>query len=127
MQEIQEIQSNISELEAQAEQLRVALRKKQEENQSVAIEHIKDFMRTNGLSADIVIAAITPAKAKKGRKPGNVVSFPRYVDPSNPDRVYVRGVLPAWMKEAMVAAGLDPANKDDREQFKADHLVKEAA
>ena len=46
----------------------------------------------------------------------------RYVDPHNPDNTYSRGPLPAWMKERMLAAGYDPADKGQREEFKTSQL-----
>jgi DNA-binding protein H-NS len=46
------------------------------------------------------------------------------VDPANPENIYVRGVLPRWMKEQMQANGLDPKSKDDRETFKQQHLQR---
>jgi hypothetical protein len=30
--------------------------------------------------------------------------------------------VPAWLKEKMVASGYDPADKAQREEFKASHL-----
>jgi len=37
----------------------------------------------------------------------------------------VRGVLPGWMKEQMVARGLDPKEKTDREAFKKQYLQRQ--
>ena len=52
-------------------------------------------------------------------------SFPGYVDPENPERVYVRGVLPGWMKALMTEKGYDPKDKASREAFKANVLVRQ--
>ena len=61
------------------------------------------------------------AGINKTRKSGSG-DYIRYIDPDNPNNVYVRGVLPGWMKEKMTALGLDPSNREDREFFKANHL-----
>lgn len=44
-------------------------------------------------------------------------------DPYDPTLVYVRGVLPDWMKEKMTEQGYDPGNQADREAFKRNYLV----
>ena len=67
-----------------------------------------------------------PRKARTGA-PSNVVSLPVWRLTVDPSKTYVRGVLPAWLKAAMVASGLDPAKKEDREAFKAANMVREAA
>ena len=48
--------------------------------------------------------------------------YTRYVDPDNADNIYVRGVLPGWMKQKMQDQGYDPGSKSDREAFKANSL-----
>jgi DNA-binding protein H-NS len=62
-----------------------------------------------------------PAAAPKG------AGYPRFIDPDNPDNVYTRGVLPGWMKQKMLALGLDPKARADRDSFKESHLRLEAA
>lgn len=48
---------------------------------------------------------------------------PHYVDPLDASLVYVRGVLPDWMKEKMQSQGYDPAVRADREAFKSNYLI----
>jgi DNA-binding protein H-NS len=57
------------------------------------------------------------ASSRKGTR-----GYTRYVDPENPTNVYVRGVLPGWLREKMTEQGYDPARKEDREAFKATYL-----
>ncbi|WP_170265817.1 H-NS histone family protein [Thiohalocapsa marina] len=60
-----------------------------------------------------------------GRKRGSVapISGSYYVDPDDPSNTYKRGPLPRWLKEKMLAAGLDPESKQQRDDYKADHLT----
>ena len=51
---------------------------------------------------------------------GSVTTYSLNADPS---KTYSKGPLPAWMKEAMVAAGMDPAMGLDRTNFKASHMT----
>ena len=44
------------------------------------------------------------------------------MDPENPQRTYARGPLPSWLREKMQAAGYDPADKAQRDDFKATRL-----
>jgi DNA-binding protein H-NS len=141
--DIQQLQANLAALYAQVEAAHAQLQQAQLAVRDSVLEQIKDAITLNGINpieaADFIRALAPPAaeeKPKRARKPrvareatdsGNVVNFPRYVDPTDPSRAYVRGVLPGWFKETMQGLGLDPASKEDREKFKAEHLRREAA
>ncbi|WP_295441575.1 hypothetical protein [uncultured Thiodictyon sp.] len=63
-----------------------------------------------GSAIDLLTSGVRPAVA--------------YVDPENAQNVYIRGVLPEWMKQKMQEQGYDSAKKDDREAFKANYLIE---
>jgi hypothetical protein len=42
--------------------------------------------------------------------------YPRYVDSA---KTYPRGPVPAWLREKTIAPGYDPADRAQREEFKA--------
>jgi DNA-binding protein H-NS len=91
---------------------------------------VRELIQSTGYSVYEIVALI-PRTGRRGRRsravtPGQGV-YPRFVDPDNPNNVYRRGVLPGWMKERMLAHGLDPSRKADRETFKTTHLRKEMA
>jgi DNA-binding protein H-NS len=66
-------------------------------------------------------------KGRRGRSTERAsASVTRYVDPDNPAQTYSRGPLPSWLREKMEAAGYDPADKAQREAFKASYLQLEA-
>ncbi len=50
-------------------------------------------------------------------------NYTNWVDPET-ENTYVRGPLPAWLKDKMAAAGVDPADKEQREAFKQKHLKR---
>lgn len=89
---------------------------------------VKEMIQSAGYSIDEIVPLVQRT-GRRGRRsqavtPGQVV-YPRFVDPDNPNNAYSRGVLPGWMKERMLAHGLDPSSKADRETFKTTHLRKE--
>jgi len=50
--------------------------------------------------------------------------YATWIDPENSQNTYVRGPLPGWLKKKMTDAGMDPADKEQRENFKQTHLKK---
>ena len=69
-----------------------------------------------------VIALLHKKGKGAGRRRGN--GQPHFVDPDDPANTYRKGPLPAWLREKMVAAGYDPADKAHREAFKSDFLTR---
>lgn len=49
----------------------------------------------------------------------------RYVDPGNPENVYVCGPTPAWLKENMRRDGFDPDVLAQRIDYRQKHLLIE--
>ena len=69
-----------------------------------------------------VIALLHKKGKGAGRRRGN--GQPHVVDPDDPANTYRKGPLPAWLREKVVAAGYDPADKAHREAFKSDFLTR---
>jgi DNA-binding protein H-NS len=119
-QSAQAIQEQLARLEADKKELEAALRKQRAAELTDFANEIKEQITQRGYTVDEVFSLLTKGRRKStrtGRSRGR-----RYVDPNNPGNTYSRGPLPAWMKERMLAAGYDPANKDHREEFKTSHL-----
>jgi DNA-binding protein H-NS len=120
---------SVEELKAQlekAEQTRVDLEKALSHRWHAAksdlAQQIRDMIEQKGYDVEEIVGLVQPRRrrataAKKGNR-----SYTRYVDPENPNNVYIRGVLPGWMKEKMTAQGYDPTVKEDREAFKNNYL-----
>jgi DNA-binding protein H-NS len=116
----QQLQQQLAQLEADRKALEAALRKRRAAELTDFANEIKEQITQRGYSVDEVFSVLTKGRRKSsgiGRSQGR-----RYVDPDNPDNSYSRGPLPAWMKERMLAAGYDPADKGHREEFKTSHL-----
>lgn len=120
-QSVEEIQAQLAQLEANENALREALRAQQAAELAAFIDELREQIQARGYSLDDVVAQLS--KGRRGRSAkrasGDVT---RYVDPENPAQSYSRGPLPTWLREKMEAAGYDPADKAQREEFKASHL-----
>ncbi|NBC14097.1 MAG: H-NS histone family protein [Gammaproteobacteria bacterium] len=120
-QSVEEIQAQLAQLEANENALREALRAQQAAELAAFIDELREQIQARGYSLDDVVAQLS--KGRRGRSAkrasGDVT---RYVDPENPAQSYSRGPLPTWLREKMEAAGYDPADKAQRDEFKATYL-----
>lgn len=121
-----ELQSQIQQTLQKEAELKQALSERWETEKLELAQEIRHLIGERGHDLDEIIHQITPRRrrglgGKKMRRSGSG-RYTRYVDPDNPDNVYVRGVIPGWMKEKMVTLGLDPNNREDRDFFKTNHL-----
>jgi DNA-binding protein H-NS len=118
---LEEIKAQLAQLEADQAALHGALRERRAAEFAEFIDELREQITARGYSLDEVVARLS-----KGRGRRSVTSASsgvvRYVDPENPTRTYARGPLPSWLREKMEAAGYDPADKAQRDDFKATHL-----
>ena len=120
---VDELQAQLQEIEQSKVDLEKALYQRWHEAKAELAQEIRDMVTGRGYDMDEILDLVAPRRRRAGAmaKKGNR-SYTRYVDPENSENVYVRGVLPKWMKERMVAQGYDPSVKDDREAFKSNYL-----
>ena len=122
---LDEIRQRLQNIDNDRAALERALEVKKQQTKKELAQEIRDRI----LSQDYDIGEILELIGSKRRpavaraKPSR--AYTRYVDPENPDNVYVRGVLPRWMKEQMAARGLNAKSKEDREAFKEQYLQKQ--
>jgi DNA-binding protein H-NS len=118
---VAEIQEQLAQMAADRKALEAALRKQSAAELSGFAREIRDQIIERGYTVDDVFSALSRGRrgAAGGLRSGG---YPRYVDPDNPANTYSRGPVPVWLKEKMVAAGYDPADRVQREEFKASHL-----
>lgn len=119
---IEELVTKLAAVEADQQALQKALQVKQQQGKKEFIQSLRDQILAKGYD----LAEIAGSLAGK-RRAANQAGYPVYADPENPKNTYARGVLPGWLKERMREADLDPSNKQDRESFKANYLVQQAA
>ena len=123
---VDEIQQQLAEIESSKAELKRALEVRRQEAKSEVAQQIRGLIAQYGYELEEILPLV---ESKRRRAVGSVRRSPtggrqytRYVDPENGDNVYVRGVLPGWMKQKMAEQGYDPSSKTDREAFKSSYL-----
>ena len=128
---VEEIQQQLDAIEQSKSELQRALAVRRQEAKHEVAQQVRDLILSIGYELNEVIPLVQ-ARRRRGASAAKATStsgrdYTRYVDPENPDNVYVRGVLPGWMKQKMQEQGYDPTVKADREAFKANYLQAVAA
>jgi DNA-binding protein H-NS len=119
---VDELQAQLQEIEQSKVDLEKALYQRWHEAKSELAQEIREMVTGRGYDMDEILDLVAPRRRRAAMPKKGNRSYTRYVDPENPENVYVRGVLPKWMKEKMSAQGYDPSVKEDREAFKANYL-----
>ncbi len=120
---LDELQERLSNIESDRVALEKALEKRHHQSRKELADEIKDMILSQGYEINEIIELISTRKRGVGRGRG-ARAYVRYVDPENEENVYIRGVLPKWMKDQMAAKGLNSKSKDDRNTFKQQHLTR---
>ena len=116
-----EIQTQLAQLEADEAALRAALRERQAVEFAEFVDDLREQIVAHGYELGEVARRLGQRRRGRAVKPGSARGT-RYIDPDNPDQSYSRGPIPAWLREKMEAAGYDPADKVQRDDFKSTHL-----
>jgi DNA-binding protein H-NS len=120
---VDEIQQQLDELAENQASLEEALAQRQQQAKYDLAQQIKDLIHEHGYDLSEIVALLGARRRRSvGSKKGASRQYTRYVDPDNPENIYVRGVIPGWMKQKMQDQGYDPSSKQDREAFKANSL-----
>jgi DNA-binding protein H-NS len=116
-----EIKEKLAAIEADKKALEAALKQQRTAELSGFAKEIRDRIIERGYTVEEVFSALSKGRRKSagGRRSA---SYPQYVDPDNPANTYSRGPVPVWLRERMIAAGYDPADKAQREEFKTSRL-----
>ena len=115
------LQDQIAEMEAERKRLEAALKQRLASEITDFAKEIAATIAERGYQVDEVVALLRKGKRSAPRRRGSG-AYAHYVDPDNPENTYSRGPLPKWLTEKMIAAGFDPSDKTQREEFKANHL-----
>jgi len=120
---VDEIQQQLKDLAQNRADLEQALVQRYQQAKLDLVQQIKDLIQEQGFEITEIISLLGPKRRRTpGTKTGSLRQYTKYVDPDNPENIYVRGVLPGWMKQKMQDQGYDPNSKQDRETFKANSL-----
>jgi DNA-binding protein H-NS len=121
------LRSHLEKIDAEKAALLQALdARKEEEMKSLAAE-IKALIIERGFDVEEIADRVLSRKRKASTSGKSSAGYERYADPDNPHQTYLRGRLPNWLSEKMVANGYDPTSPEHRTEFKEKHLVKVAA
>jgi DNA-binding protein H-NS len=121
---VDQIQQQLQELAQNRADLEHALATRQQEAKYDLAQEIRDLIQDRGYDVAEILSLIGPRRRRSvaAARKSSSRQYTKYVDPDNPKNVYVRGVLPGWMKQKMQDQGYDPGSKKDREAFKAESL-----
>lgn len=123
---VEQIRQHLEEIEQSKSELQRVLSTRRQEAKHGVVQQIRDLIISNGYDIEEMLQMLTPRRRRGAvagaRATASGRAYTRYVDPENPENVYVRGVLPGWMKQKMHDQGYDPSVKADREAFKANYL-----
>lgn len=120
---VDEIQEQLDDLAQSQADLEQALEQRQQQAKYDLAQEIKDLIQERGYDLSEIVGLLGARRRRtaSAKKSGSR-QYTRYVDPDNSENVYVRGVIPGWMKQKMLDQGYDPSSKPDREAFKANSL-----
>jgi DNA-binding protein H-NS len=121
---VDEIERQLAQLTQQRRELENALEQRRHQGKYELAEQIKMMIAERGYAPADITSLLGGRKRRGGAaaKAGVGRQYTAYRDPDDPSHVYVRGVLPGWMKAKMQEHGYDPSSKTDREAFKANVL-----
>ena len=122
---VEEIRQQLAQIEQNRADLEVALERRRQEAKAQVAQQVRDLIIDNGydLNEILPLVAVRKRRGLAAKKAVANTQYTRYADPQNPELVYVRGVLPGWMKQRMQEQGYDPSSRPDREAFKANYLT----
>jgi len=127
----EQLRDKLAQTENELVALARALAARHEAQKGEIALQVRTLILDAGYDLDEILPLVRQKKARRPRRGAATApaapdpSYPGYVDPENPEHVYVRGVLPGWMKALMTEKGYDPKNKASREAFKANVLVRQ--
>ena len=128
---IENIKARLTDLEAERAKLEADLAAAKLANREVLLVNIRNVIEDSGYTPDEILPLLAPpdpkakGKAKRSRASGSDPrQFPTYALADDPSRTYSRGKTPLWLREAMMAAGLDPDDRASRELFREQRMVR---
>ncbi|MCF1182880.1 H-NS histone family protein [Marichromatium gracile] len=121
---VEEIRRQLEEAESKQSELKRALEIRRREAKKEVAQEVRDLIQQRGYDLAEIVELLDGKKSRRTgvRKSSGSRQYTEYFDPENPENVYVRGVLPRWMKDKMTEKGLDHSSKEDRDTFKKTYL-----
>lgn len=120
---VDEIQRKLEQLQESQADLQRALETRRQELKHEVVQEVKELIAERGYELNEIVPLLTSRRRRSTGVRATNRPYTQYVDPENPKNVYVRGVIPGWMKQKMQERGYDPSLKDHRDAFKAECLT----
>lgn len=123
----EQLREKLAQTEHELAALARALEERHEAKKGEMALQVRNLILGAGYDLDEILPLVVVKARRRARATAGASDsrFATYADPENPERVYVRGVLPGWMKALMTEKGYDPTDKASREAFKANVLVRQ--
>jgi DNA-binding protein H-NS len=120
---LEQIEQQLAKLAQDRLELENALEQRRQQGKYELAEQIKAMIAEQGYAVVDITSLLTGRKRRGAAAKSRVArEYTAYRDPDDPSHVYVRGVIPGWMKAKMQEQGYDPSSKEDREAFKTNVL-----
>lgn len=110
---------DIAALQEQKAKLEAEIEAKKAQRLTELVETVRKMILDAGYRINEVTPLLAPRKVI--RKSAKVLALK-----TDPSKTYSKGPMPAWMRDAIVAAGMDPKEKKSREIFKTLHMEQAA-
>ncbi len=120
---VDEIQKKLDQLQQNQADLERALETRRQELKHEVVQEVKDLILGRGYELNEILPLLTARRRRGAVSRVSARPYTQYVDPDDPKNVYVRGVIPRWMKQKMQDKGYDPSLKEHRDAFKAEYLT----
>jgi DNA-binding protein H-NS len=115
------LKQELAEAEAKAKDLEKELAAVRMEARNSLVSNILTSIADHGFDRDEIIELL--GKKPKGKAKAKAASTgQRFHDPQVPGQFYVKGALPAWMKQRMVELEMDPNDALHRKHYREHYL-----
>lgn len=124
MNQVQKLQNELAEIEARREQAIADIAAAKSEGITQMRDDIEAMIGENGYTLEEIFPELAdpfqaPAgKSKRVKKKQDGAKYPAMCLKLDETKVYTRGPQPTWLKEAIIAEGMDPSIKADRDAFR---------
>ena len=116
---LEQLHQRLEELGAEWNAVEAQIERRTHEDKQALADLIRQKITDAGYRPEEITTLL---RGRRGSSRGSR-SYTTWVDPDS-SNTYVRGPLPAWLRDKMAKAGVDPADKEQREAFKQQHLKK---
>jgi len=116
---LEQLHQRLEELGAEWNAVEAQIERRTHEDKQALADLIRQKITDAGYRPEEITTLL---RGRRGSSLGSR-SYTTWIDPDSAN-TYVRGPLPAWLRDKMAKAGVDLADKEQREAFKQKHLKR---